>query len=306
MPSLFTSKQTQRMSATKADASARQLDSFSAPAITSEEEQSRIAASILTLGTISIQHFEQRELPADYHSKRRNNKPKPRNPFPPRRILQRLRVMPTELEGENGAVVGRPESPRPRVLRTGQFQVLYEAIATSSGWWPLADERWNWIPYFARLEKYVLYLDDMPIGFGALERNSGSQNVTRIVFVGVIPSMQGYRFGNYLFNFINHLARAGDTEKVVLNTAPEFDTMKGAGKPEQSAAKMYLASKFQLVRTEVVDARQMALRGEKLESLNLPGYYKNHPAFTREILVRRLCQEFGCRQPHLPGKAKSR
>lgn len=274
--------------------------------LSTQEQEHLIATSMRQLGTISIQHFEQRELPADYYSKRRTNKPKPRNPFPSRRVLRRLHVIPTELEGENGAIPGQGGSSRPRVLRIAQFRALYDAIASSSGWWPLADTRWDWIPYFARLEKYVLYLDDMPIGFGAIERNSGARNVTRIVFVGVIPSMQGYRFGNFLFNFLNHLARAGETEIVVLNTAPEFDRMKGVGKPEQSATKMYLAAKFQLVRTETADARQMAERGEKLEALNLPAYYKNHPAFSRDALAQRLCSEFACRLPYLPGKAKSR
>ena len=265
-----------------------------------------IEAATSRLAPTLIQHFEQRERPADFHSNRRTNKPRPKTPFPSRRVLMRLRAMPIELEGENGAVASVPGTKRPRVLTFSQLRALYDAIASSSGWWPLADSRWDSRSYLSKLEKYLVYLDDLPIGFGALERNSGGVNITRIVFVGIIPSMQGYRFGNYIFNFINHLAWDGGTDIVVLNTAPEFDRMKGTGKPEQSAAKMYLAAKFKLVRTEMIDARKMASSGEKLEMLNLPGYYKNHPAFTREVLLKRLCEEFHCRIPYLPDKARSR
>jgi hypothetical protein len=214
--------------------------------------------------------------------------------------------MPIELEAEKGAVADPPGTKRPKVLTLEQFCVLYDAIASSSGWWPLWDSRWEWRGYFASLEKYVMYLDDMPIGFGALERHFGEENITRIVFVGIVPGMQGYRFGNYLFNFINHLAREGGTEVVVLSTAPEYDTMKGAGKPEQSAAKMYVKAGFQLVRTDFVDARAMATYGRNLETLNLPAYYKRHPGFSKESLFERLCKEFHCRKPFLPSKAKGR
>ena len=262
--------------------------------------------AISTLAPTLIQHFEQQDHPADFHSQRRTNKPRPKWPFPSRSVLKRIRAFPIELAGENGAVTEASGTRRPRVLSRRQFQTLYDAIASSSGWWPLADRRWDSRACFARLEKYVMYLDDMPIGFGAIERNSGGPNITRIVFVGILPSMQGYRFGNYLFYFINHLAWDGGTEAVVLNTAPQFDTMKGAGKPEQSAAKMYLSAKFKLVRTESIDARQQAIRGEKLEMLNLPAFYKNHPRFSRDSLLKRLCDEFHCRIPYLPGKTKSR
>lgn len=262
--------------------------------------------AIGTLGPTIIQHFEQRDRPADYHSKRRTNKPRPKNPFPSRRVLQRIKAMPIELEGEGGVTVDPPGTKRPRVLTIQQFHALYEAIASSSGWWPLADARWDSRTCFAKLEKYVMYLDDMPIGFGALERNSGGADITRIVFVGIIPSMQGYRFGNYLFSFVNHLAREGGTEVVVLNTAPAFDRMKGTGKPEQSAAKMYLGAGFKLVRTEMIDAKQMATAGEKLEMLNLPAYYRNQARFTRDNLLESLCKEFHCRRPYLPDKAKGR
>jgi hypothetical protein len=261
---------------------------------------------ISSLGIIVVQHFEQCDRPADYHSKRTTNKPKTRKPFPSRRLIQRLTVMPVELAGENGAVADSPGTKKPRVLSLGQFQALYDAIASSSGWWPLADSRWDWPTYFCRLEKYVMYLDELPVGFGALDRSSDGLNVTRIVFVGIVPAMQGYRFGIYLFNFINHLAREGGTETIVLNTAPEFDRMKGTGKPEQSAVKMYLNAGFRLVRTDIVDARRAAANAHKLESLNLPAYYKNNPLFTREHLIQKLCDEFHCRKPHLPDKTKSR
>jgi len=278
----------------------------SRPLQNDEQEARAIEAAISALGSTIIQHFEQRERPADYYSKRRTNKPRRKNPFPTRRVLQRLWATPIEIEGENGAVPSPPLTKRPRVLRFDQFRSLYEAIASSSGWWPLADRRWDARQCFVRLEKYVMYLDDMPIGLGALERNSGGPNVTRIVFVGIIPLMQGYRFGNYLFNFINHLAREGGTEVVVLNTAPEFDRMKGTGKPEQSAARMYQAAGFQLVRTDVIDAREQATSGRSLESLNLPTYYQRHPRFTRDALIQRLCEQFHCRLPYLPAKAKGR
>jgi hypothetical protein len=270
------------------------------------DDQRRLICAIEALTPTLVQHFEQRERPADYYSRRRTNKPRPRIPFPSRRVLKRIRAMPIEVEGEPGSVMAPAGTKRPRVLSVNQLNALYDAIASSSGWWPWSDSRWDPLATFAKLEKYVMYLDDMPIGFGALERNSGAENVTRIVFVGIIPSMQGYRFGNYLFNFINHLAREGGTEIVVLNTAPEFDTMKGAGKPEQSAAKMYLAAKFRLVRTETIDAKKLAVDGQKLEMLNLPAYYRNHPSFTRDALVKSLCDEFECRIPYLPDKAKGR
>ena len=160
--------------------------------------------------------------------------------------------------------------------------------------------------FFSRLEKYVMYLDEMPIGLGALERHNHEVNLTRIVFVGIVPAMQGYRLGNYLFNFINHLAREGGTEVVILSTAPEFDTMKGTGKPEQSAAKMYIAAGFKLVQTDIINARAMAVSGKSLETLNLPAYYKIRPGFSKESLVNRLCGEFHCTQPSLPVKAKRR
>lgn len=270
------------------------------------EEQQLITSAIESLGLTVIQHFEQRERPADYHSQRRTNKPLPKNPFPSRRILMRLRAMPIEIEGENGATADPPATKRPRVLGVRQFCALYNAIASSSGWWPLADSRWRWQEFFTNLEKYVMYLDEMPIGFGALERLPARSNVTRIVFVGIIPSMQGYRFGNYLFNFINHLAKEGGAELVLLSTAPEFDTMKGTGKPEQSASKMYIRAGFRLVQTDIVDARRMATFARSLETLNLPAYYRTHPGFERSLLVKRLCEEFRCRCPRLPAKAKGR
>lgn len=270
------------------------------------DDEKLIFRAIDTLGPTVIQHFEQRDRPADYYSKRRTNKPRPRNPFPSRRVIQRIQAMPIEFEGENGIAADPPGTRKPRVLSLSQFHSLYDAIASSSGWWPLADSRWPSRAFFARLEKYVMYLDDMPIGFGSLERDSGAANITRIVFVGIIPTMQGYRFGNFLFNFINHLARDGGSEAVVLSTAPEFDTMKGTGRPEQSAAKMYLAAGFKLLRTDIVDARSMALAGANLETLNLPSYYKNNPRFSADALIRHLCDEFQCRRPYLPPKAKGR
>src|SRR4051794_33143313 len=72
------------------------------------------------LGNITLQHFEQKDRPADYHSKRRTNKPVLKNPFPSRRIIQRLIVIPTELEGENEAVKDPAVIRRPKVLSTDQ------------------------------------------------------------------------------------------------------------------------------------------------------------------------------------------
>lgn len=271
-----------------------------------EQEEVRIARAIDSLGITVIQSYEQRERPADYHSKRRTNKPRPKNPFPSRPVLKRIFAMPIEIEGENGAVADPPGTQRPRVLSFAQFRTLYEAISSSSGWWPLADTRWDSTRFFSRLEKYVMYLDQMPIGFGALERQCGAADTTRIVFVGITSGMQGYRFGNYLFNFINHLAWEGGTQLVVLGTAPEFDRMKGAGKPEQSAAKMYVRAGFTLVRTDIIDARTMAISGTHLETLNLPSYYKDQLRFGWDSLSKRLCEEFHCRQPYLPSRAKGR
>lgn len=282
------------------------IDGRRSVAFVAEREEVRIAHAIDSLGITAIQYFEQRNRPADYHSKRRTNKPRPKNPFPSRPVLKRIRAMPIEIEGENGAVADPPGTPLPRVLSLSQFRALYEAISSSSGWWPLADSRWESTAFFARLEKYVMYLDQMPIGFGALERQCGPADATRIVFVGIVSGMQGYRFGNYLFNFINHLAWEGGTQAVVLSTAPEFDRMKGAGKPEQSAAKMYVRAGFTLVRTDIIDARMMATSGKNLETLNLPAYYKDQQNFEWDSLSKRLCEAFQCKQPYLPSRAKGR
>lgn len=268
------------------------------------DDEGSLKRDIDALGTIVLQHFEQRERPQDFYSRRRTNKPKIKQPFPSRRVIRRITAMPIQIEGENGATADAPGTKRPKVLSRQQFHALYNAIASSSGWWPLADLRWDSWSYFSNLEKYVMYLDDMPIGFGALDRNSDGTGVTRIVFVGVTNSMQGYRFGFYLFNFLNHLAREGDTHSVVLNTAPEFDVMRGAGKPKQSAVKMYLAAGFRLIRTDTIDAKQVAASGQHLQTLNLPAYYRNHPQFAKEALLKRLCEEFHCRMPRLPARAK--
>ena len=247
---------------------------------------------------ITIHHYQQTQRPYD-HTERKTNKPRPRNFFPSRRTIARTSVLPIEIEGGSGAIRAVPETARPTVLSVRQFHSVYNAIASASGWWPLADSRWDSRRYFASLEKYVMYLDELPIGFGALDRNNDGDGVTRIVFAGIITAMQGRKFGNLLFNHLNAMAWKGGACRVVLNTAPEYDVMKGAGKLENKpAAEMYKRRGFYPTRMERVDAHRVAEAGH-IYKLNLPAYYRDNPSFTDETLFKRLCSEFCCQIPTL-------
>jgi len=126
---------------------------------------------------------------------------------PSKRMLQGIATYPMEIDHTGEQLQSFPKSPIR--LSEKQFSALYHAVASGSGWWPLADERWKSREYFDRLEKYVLCLDNLPVGFAALDRESDGPNKTRVVFIGIIPAMQGMRYGNLFFNQMEELIRFG-------------------------------------------------------------------------------------------------
>lgn len=184
-----------------------------------------------------------------------------------------------------------------RALSPRQFDALYSAVAGGAAWWPTADGGWDARGLFARLRSYALFDGTMPIGLCSLEASHGGARQTKIVYFGLIPSAQGKGIGGPFLDRMVRLAwgqekgidkgideSAVSVERVVLDTAPQFDVMGGRG-PAVATAQLY--ERYGFRKTAQVTAVP-GDAGTALNQFNLPGYWARVDARRVEARLRRL------------------
>jgi GNAT superfamily N-acetyltransferase len=168
------------------------------------------------------------------------------------------------------------------------FRDLYEAVSVAGGWWPLDDPQWEWEPFFAEQELYVLSASGRPLGLGSIDRHVGEAETAKINFVGLIPSAQGKGYGSFFFDTLCKRCYEGGARRVILDTVPYYDRMPGG----PSAMEMYLRKGFVEYRDPETVSPTMVLASPDgilgLNQFNLPAYYKDNPLYEISYLEQKL------------------
>ncbi|MBL0319669.1 MAG: GNAT family N-acetyltransferase [Alphaproteobacteria bacterium] len=222
--------------------------------------------SIGTIDPIEI-HFMEQTVPLTYTKR----------PFP----SDDFKIVPLVIEG-----ISRTHPKDAVMISRYQFFCLYEAVASSASWWPMCDLQWNVHNLFEYLELYGLYYKKMLVGFGALQRYQHPFEISKLMYLGMIPAYQNTGLGGMLFESIMQKAWQAHTQKVILDTVPQYDLMKD-GTP---AADYYKRKGFVLVETHLCSQDDTIQPNQ----LNLPKFYANHPAYYESYLLQRLILAFHC------------
>lgn len=166
----------------------------------------------------------------------------------------------------------------PDQITESQFAALYNAIAKASDWWPITkDKGWDWQSLFYNTDVYVMYRDNKPVGFYALDHQlKDDPTGVKLLYIGVIPSQHGQKLGGHL---IDHAMAKGwsredmqdglKTTHLLLDTVPQHDVMLAYGKP---CATLYESRGFQLNRTERCTPGDP---GTTMNQFNFPAYWKD-------------------------------
>lgn len=192
---------------------------------------------------------------------------------------------------ELGSKDDRKKSKRhkPEMLTIAQFHFLYSAAGASSGWWPLSDKKWNSRSFFKAGDLYVLYKQNMPIGFGCIhfdvEPKSGKR-INKITYVGIIQSMRGNGIGGYFFDMLNKKAWGDGPDSVKLDTVPKLDMMGNC-----SASVLYEKRGFKKIGEETLDPTKVDPK--TLNQFNIPTYYHVSPSHkNQKEFEERLAKAF--------------
>jgi GNAT superfamily N-acetyltransferase len=193
---------------------------------------------------------------------------------------KQLDLKPIQFRAATGKLIGQvADGESAQELSREQFRALYEAVGSASGWWPLTDTKFDYESLFGATEMFMLQKDGRPIGFGCIQRHykehglGGDGKSTDIIYVGVIPSLQGRGDGGAFFDALNDIAWR-DSSSVLLNTCPQHDRMTGRGGNEP-ATSLYRDREFRLIETKIRDPKDGK---SNINELNLVPYYKREVA----------------------------
>lgn len=188
--------------------------------------------------------------------------------------------------------------PCPSVLTEEQFSALYNSIAKVSSWWPMTaiKDGWDYWHLFHESDVHVMYRENMPVGFIALERDQKKRDEVKVLFVGVIPSCQGQGLGGLLFDYAIDLAwhQQGETiHRVSLDTVPENDRMIVYDRP---CSSMYKKKGFQLYDIQTCKPGDPGLT---LNQFNLPSYWEGVDMKRQEAHLIKVFDVDACHQKSL-------
>ncbi len=205
-------------------------------------------------------------------------------PVPDGIVIKQVTILP---EGSE-----KIKEENPSQLTKKQFDALYHAVGAKYGWWPTDDKQWDSRSLFENNVNYVMYKDGFPVGFSSMDRNYQDDNplkTVKLVYTGIIPQVQGKGYGSYFQDFRLAEAWKGGTERIVLDTVPEFDKMPGGVDTLQLHKRKGMVE----VGRETVNV-QDSLKDKTFSpnQLNIPGYYDNNLAYGNKLILGKLARAF--------------